>query len=123
MKSLLKTAIMLGALGVSASASAHPFYAGNECRILNRSKVGVVFNLDTMVGSEFVAPLTKNALRVSVCRASFPPGELKIFNNANTGQKCFLGRESAALASTTDWIEIITANGEATLICRFEATP
>jgi hypothetical protein len=123
MRSSLKTALVIGTLIAPlgfVGVQAHPFFAGGECRILNRVKQGVLFNLDTMIGSEFVSPLTKDALRVSVCRANLPPGELKILNNANTGQKCFLGPESAPLANTTDWIEIITANGEATLICRFQ---
>jgi hypothetical protein len=43
------------------------------------------------------------------------PGHVARFNKANTGYRCCTGRHL-----TDDWHEVVSASGNATLICKFK---
>ena len=104
--------------GVSA-AQAHPSFAGSSCKVLDRLKAGHSFNFLTAEELDFIAPLLILGDTITICRGDLGIGTAQVWNFANTGEKCFLGPEGVASPQTTDWTEVIKANGETTLICRF----
>jgi hypothetical protein len=75
MKTPLKIAVIFGVLGVRRSNGlAHPTFTGATCKLLNRAHAGVVFDLNTLEGSEFAAPLGSSNVRIAVCRAALSAG-------------------------------------------------
>jgi hypothetical protein len=99
--------------------SAHPDFIPGTCKVLERNHTGDTVNLNSAQELDFVAPLERAGDTTITCRADLGPGALTILNFANTGDTCDLGPENAPVAKTKDWTEVIKANGEATLICRF----
>jgi hypothetical protein len=117
---LVKTTVVFAGLtfGVS-NVVAHPAFTAT-CRVLERNPhIGKTFDLNSAEELDFGAPLARAGDTIITCKADLGPGALTILTFANTGDTCDLGPEHAPLATTTDWKEIIKANGETTLICRF----
>src|SRR5215469_2224235 len=118
MKTLLGTAVVLAGLtfGVS-NAFANPSI-GCGCSIVDRNKMVVLFNFPQLEHEEIT--LTESGNINADCKLDLPPppnGEIT-WDNANTGFTCSLANASG-IAPTTDWQEVISANGQTTLQCHF----
>src|SRR5215472_4716815 len=112
MKTFLGTAVVLAGLtfGVS-NAFAHPSI-GCGCAIFVRTGHLGIFNFPDLEHEEIT--LSESGNVEANCKIDFAKGQEQTFNNQNTGDTCNLtGSDSSGiLASTTDWQEIISANGQ-----------
>ena len=117
MKTLLGTAVVLAGLtfGVS-NAFAHPSI-GCGCKIIDR--LGHLETLDFPDVEHEEITLSESGNVEATCKVDFAKGQEEKFNNQNTGFSCDLTGSSGFITSTTDWQEVISANGQTTLQCHF----
>jgi hypothetical protein len=116
MKTLLGTAVVLAGLtfGVS-NAFANPAI-GCGCNLVDRSGNVGTFNFPSLEHEEIT--LAESGNIEANCKIDFGRGAQTTWNNANTGFTCsIIG--SPGIAPTTDWQEVISANGQTTLQCHF----
>ena len=115
MKTLLGAAVVLAGLtfGVS-SAFANPSI-GCGCAIVLRNGTVATFNFPDLEHEEIT--LTESGNINANCKLDLGSGAQTTFDNANTpGFTCSIAGTSI---STTDWQEVISANGQTTLQCHF----
>jgi hypothetical protein len=117
MKTLLGTAVVLAGLtfGVS-NAFAHPSI-GCGCSIIERNGNVATFNFPDLEHEEIT--LSERGNVNANCKVDLGTGQRKIFNNQNTGFSCDLTGSRGTITSTTEWQEVISANGQTTLQCHF----
>jgi hypothetical protein len=118
MKTLLGTAVVLAGLtfGVS-NAFANPAI-GCGCNIVLRDGTTVVpFNVPGLEHEEITVAESGNI--DANCKVDLGRGAQTTLNNSNTpGFTCSL-TGSSGITPTTDWQEVISANGQTTLQCLF----
>ncbi len=117
MKTLLGTAVVLAGLtfGVS-NAFANPAI-GCGCTVLLRNGIPAIFNFPALEHEEVTVAESGNI--DANCKVDLGTGAQTTFNNANTNFSCFLTGSNGTITSTTDWQEVISANGQTTLQCHF----
>jgi hypothetical protein len=117
MKTLLGTAVVLAGLtfGVS-NAFAHPSI-GCGCAFIDRNGHLAIFNFPDVEHEEIT--LSESGNLDANCKIDFGKGQQETFNNQNTGDSCNLTGSSGIITSTSDWQEVISANGQTTLQCHF----
>src|ERR1700741_4880247 len=116
MKTLLGTAVVLAGLtcGVS-NAYANPAI-GCGCALVDRMGHVSTFNFPDLEHEEIT--LAESGNIEANCKIDFEKGAQTTWNNANTGFTCsIIG--SPGITPTTDWQEVISANGQTTLQCHF----
>jgi hypothetical protein len=120
MKTLLGTAVVLAGLtfGVS-NAFANPFI-GCGCGIVLRG-ISPPFTVATFnfpgIEEEDITVAESGNIDAK-CKVDLGTGPQQTFDNSNTGFTCSLAG-STGIAPTTDWQEVISANGQTTLQCHF----
>lgn len=112
----LAAALLIGAAVLPARAN--PDFDAT-CRLLNRDKLGVVLGLAQLETGDFNAAQTLTNGALVTCRANLGPGAPVVFSGASTGEPCKLGPSATPLLTTSDWVEAISADGQATLLCFF----
>jgi hypothetical protein len=117
MKTLLGTAMVVAGLtfGVS-NAFANPSI-GCGCNIVLRNGNVATFNFPSLEHEEIT--LTESGNVNADCKVDLGTGPQTTFNFENTGFPCFLTGSNGNITSTTDWQEVISANGQTTLQCKF----
>ena len=120
MKTLLGAAVVLAGLtfGVS-SASANPSI-GCGCAIVLRNGTVATFNFPDLEHEEIT--LTESGNINADCKIDLGSGAQTTFNDDNStppGVPCLLTGSTGVITSTTDWQEVISANGQTTLQCHF----
>lgn len=114
---------LLGLLMAAVGANAHPDFIPGTCHVLQRDKVRDRLDLDNAERLDFIAPALRIGDTTVSCTADLGAGPITFFSFANTGFTCDLGPEIKPIAKTRDWTEIIKANGQTTLTCRFGPRP
>jgi hypothetical protein len=102
--------LVLGLASSSASAEGAKVLDVSKCTILD----GYGELYPTTDKNQAVYNKNGDVLRCSA--KNIPtPGQVARFNQENTGYKCCTGRHL-----TDDWHEVVSASGNATLICKFK---
>jgi len=120
MKTLLGTAVVLAGLTFGVSdAFSNPFI-GCGCGIVMRGNAPpftvATFSFPGIEHEEVT--VTESGNINADCKVDLGPGPQQTFNFENTGFHCFL-TPSTSTISTDDWQEVISANGQTTLQCKF----
>jgi hypothetical protein len=118
MKTLLGTAVVLAGLtfGVS-NAFANPAI-GCGCSVVDRA--GNVATYDFPFLEQEDVTVAESGNIDAKCKVDLGAGAQTTWNNTNTnGFSCFLTGSMGKITSTTDWQEVISANGQTTLQCHF----
>lgn len=117
MKTVLIGLTVLAGLTFAASgALAHPDIQGG-CAFVLRNGTVASFNFPFLEHEEIT--LAESGNINADCKADLGAGEQTTFDNGNTGFPCFLTGTAGTITSTTDWQEVISANGQTTLQCHF----
>jgi hypothetical protein len=117
MKTLLGAAVVLTGLTFGVSNSfAHPSI-GCGCSIIDRNGNVGTFNFPDLEHEEIT--LSESGNVEADCKVDFGKGQQETFNNQNTGFSCELTGSSGTITTTTDWQEVISADGQTTLQCHF----
>jgi len=119
MKTLLGTAVLVAGLtfGVS-SAFANPFI-GCGCRVVLANGSLATVDFPDLEHEEIT--LAENGNIEANCKLDLVTTAQITWNNANTGFTCSIVGSSGptSIPPTTDWQEVISANGQTTLQCHF----
>src|SRR5690348_11287853 len=118
MKTLFGTALVVAGLTFGGSnAFANPTI-GCGCSLVDRSGHVGTYYFPDLEHEEIT--LAESGNIDANCKIDFGAGTQTTWNNANTEFPCLLtGAMGAVIASTTDWQEVISANGQTTLQCHF----
>jgi len=122
MKTLLGTAVVLAGLTFGVSdAFSNPFI-GCGCGIVMRGNAPpftvATFSFPGIEHEEVT--VTESGNINADCKVDLGSGSQMTFNSGNTGgDVCNLTGSNGVITFTTDWQEVISANGQTTLQCKF----
>ena len=113
---LIGLAVVAGLAFASGGALANPDIQGG-CSLVLRNGSVAAFNFPFLEHEEITLAESNNIN--SNCKADLGEGDQKTFDKSNTGFQCFLTGTLGTIEGTDDWQEVISADGQTTLTCKF----
>jgi hypothetical protein len=122
MKTLLGTAVVLAGLTFGVSNSFANPAIGCGCTLVLRNGTTAIFNFGTRSALEHEDITVAESGNIDAnCKADLGTGSQQTFDFGNTGFTCSITGSAGPtdIPPTTDWKEVISANGQTTLQCHF----
>lgn len=113
---LIGLTVLAGLAFATSSALANPDIQGG-CAFVLRNGGVASFNFPFLEHEEITLAESNNIN--SNCKVDLGTGDQMTFDKSNTGFQCFLTGTRGTIEGTDDWQEVISADGQTTLTCKF----